>query len=344
LRAAEIRGRSGLARAVAEASLLGPRLLLPDQHVLWAVTAIPCAVSIVGRERVDAILTTSPPSSVHLVGAAVKRATGVGWIADLRDPIVGHPHRRVELRAVRAKERAELSVLRLVARYADAIVAGSQGIARGVSAIAPRARVVTIPNGCDFEEFDGLGYRRSSRFRITHTGTFFGRRDPRPFLSAVATSDADVIVRFIGGCRDSDREWAARLGVADRLEVVDYVPRRRALALQRDSEALLLLIPAAGGRGDGVLSAKLFEYLAAERPILAAVPPEGEAAALVREANAGVVVPPDDVAALRDAVERLEARWRAGRLDRVALDADLRERLSRRQRAVELADLVGSLG
>jgi glycosyltransferase involved in cell wall biosynthesis len=126
--------------------------------------------------------------------------------------------------------------------------------------------------------------------------------------------------------------------------VVDYVPRQRALALQRDSEALLLLIPDAGGRGDGVLSAKLFEYLAAERPILAAVPPDGEAAALVREAKAGVVVPPDDVTALREAVERLEACWRVGALDGVALDPDLRERLSRRQRALELADLVRSLG
>ena len=65
------------------------------------------------------------------------------------------------------------------------------------------------------------------------------------------------------------------------------MPRRQSLALQRDSEALLLLIPEAGGRGQGVLSGKVFEYLAAERPILAAVPPDGAAADLIRETGAG---------------------------------------------------------
>ena len=64
------------------------------------------------------------------------------------------------------------------------------------------------------------------------------------------------------------------------------------LAIQKDSEALLLLIPESGGRGRAVLSAKVFEYLAAERPILAAVPPDGAAADLIRETGAGIVVAP----------------------------------------------------
>ena len=81
------------------------------------------------------------------------------------------------------------------------------------------------------------------------------------------------------------------------------MPRRAALELQRDSEALLLLLPEAGGRGRTVPSGKIFEYLAAERPILAAVPTDGVAAELVRRAHAGVVVAPDDVAALTAAIE-----------------------------------------
>src|SRR5262249_20672898 len=83
-----------------------------------------------------------------------------------------------------------------------------------------------------------------------------------------------------GDFRSTDREWADALGLGDRLELIPYAPRATSLALQRDSEALLLLIPDAGGRGKGVLSGKVFEYLAVGRPILAAVPPDGEAAAL----------------------------------------------------------------
>jgi len=92
-----------------------------------------------------------------------------------------------------------------------------------------------------------------------------------------------------------------------------------------------------------VLSGKVFEYLAAERPILAAVPPEGAAANLIRETRAGVVAPPADVPAIRAALEDLVERWRAGALDGTPLSPDLRERLSRRTRVRELADLLLAL-
>src|SRR5207244_8733290 len=135
----------------------------------------------------------------------------------------------------------------------------------------------------------------------------------------------DVVARFVGDFRTADREWAEELGLGDRLELHPYVPRRRSLELQRDSEALLLLIPDAAGRGRGVLSGKVFEYLAAERPILAVVPPDGAAARLLEETGAGVVVPPDDVGALRDALAGLHARWRAGDLDAAPLDDETRD-------------------
>ena len=125
--------------------------------------------------------------------------------------------------------------------------------------------------------------------------------------------------------------------------MLPHVPRRRALELQRDSEALLLLLPEAGGRGKTVPSGKIFEYLAAERPILAAVPPDGAAAQRVREAGAGIVVPPDDVDAIASALAGLVKRWRAGALDGAPLRPDLRARLSRRARTRELANLLESV-
>ena len=121
------------------------------------------------------------------------------------------------------------------------------------------------------------------------------------------------------------------------------MPRRESLALQRDSDALLLLIPEAGGRGRGVLSGKIFEYLAAERPIFAAVPPDGAAAELLRETGAAVVAAPDDVDGLRAALVGLHERWRNGGLDEAALAPRQRERLSRAARVEELADLLRSL-
>ena len=341
--AEELHGKKGLERAVVHARLAGRRLLVPDENVTWNLTAIPAAIRIARRHGIDAVLTTSPPSSVHLVGAAVRRATGARWLADLRDSLVAHPHRRAESAAVRAKEKVDEGVARLVARSADAISCVSEAIAEETRRFEPRGRVVTIPNGCDFDDFAGLEYRPGERFRITHTGSFFGKRDPRPFLQALHDSGLDAVARFLGDFRSADREWAEQLGLGDRLELIPYAPRAESLQLQRDSDALLLLIPEAGGRGKGVLSGKVFEYLASGRPILAAVPPDGAAAELIRETGAGIVAPPDDVEGLKAALVELEGRFRNAGLPDVELPEEARERLSRRARCEETAELLRSL-
>ena len=312
--AEELHGKEGASRALVHARLASRRLLVPDENVSWNLTAIPVAIRIARQHGIDAVLTTSPPNSIHLVGAAVKKATGAKWVADLRDSLVAHPHRRAESVAVRAKEKVDEGVARLVARNADAIACVSDAIADEARRFEPRGRVVTISNGCDFDDFAGLEYTPGSRLRLTHTGSFFGKRDPRPFLTALAESGLDVEARFLGDFRSSDREWAESLGLGDRLTLIPYAPRQRALELQRDSDALLLLIPDAGGRGKGVLSGKVFEYLASERPILAAVPPDGAAADLLRETGAAVIAPPDDVEALKAALVELHERFGNGGL------------------------------
>jgi glycosyltransferase involved in cell wall biosynthesis len=339
----ELHGKRGVERALTQARLLPRRLVVPDEAATWNVTAIPAALRIARAEKIDVVLTTSPPGSIHFVGAAVKRALGVRWIADLRDSLLAHQDRRSDTAAVRMKARTVRVVAGLVARRADAIVTAFDSIGDEMRALSPTGRIVTIPNGSDFDDFDGMAYTPGERFRITHTGAFFGQRDPKPFLRALAESGLeDVVVRFVGGFRAADREFAESLGLADRVEVIPFVPRRQSLELQRDSEALLLILPEAGGRGTGVIPGKVFEYVAAERPILAAVPPSGAAAKLIDEIGAGIVAPADDVDALRAALVELHGRWKRGELS-VELAPDVRERLSRRARVAELAELVQEL-
>jgi len=199
--------------------------------------------------------------------------------------------------------------------------------------VAPLAKVV--------DDFAGIDYRPNGRFRVTHTGAMFGKRDPRPFLTAFARADLErSVARFVGDFRQADREWVDSLGLGERLEIHPYVPRRESLAFQRDSEALLLLMPEVPGRGSGVVAAKVFEYLAAERPIIAAVPPDGATADFVREAGAGTVVAPDDADGIEAALRDLHARWTAGSLDGTPLAPELRTKLDRRTRAEEFARVL----
>jgi glycosyltransferase involved in cell wall biosynthesis len=336
LLALELARTQGHARAGLWAHVLFRGALIPDGSVLWELTAIPTAIRVVRREGIDVVVTSSSPGSVHLAGAAAKRVTGVRWVADLRDMLVSHIDRRHEL-------RGERLVARLVARNADAIVCAYPAIAREMAAFSPRGRLEVIENGCDFADFDGLEYRPAERFRLTHTGSTLGRRDIRPVLDALARADGDILARFVGGMRPDDRAYADSLGLGRRLEVIPFLPRSDALAFQRDTEALLLIHPDTEGRGKDVLPGKVFEYLAAGRPILAVVAPDGETASRLRETGAALVVPPGDPDAIAAGIDELRSRWRAGDLDGAKLSAELSGRLSRRARAERLADLLRSL-
>jgi glycosyltransferase involved in cell wall biosynthesis len=224
----ELHGKRGLERVLTQARLLPRRLIVPDEAATWNLTAIPAALRIARAEQIDVVLTTSPPGSVHLVGAAVKRALGTRWIADLRDSLLAHQDRRADTFAVRAKGQTVRVLARSVARRADAIVTAFDSIGEEMRALSPVGRVMTIANGSDFDDFEGMSYTPNERFRITHTGAFFGQRDPKPFLRALAESGLDdVVARFVGGFRAADREYAESLGLGEKLEVIPFVPRRR---------------------------------------------------------------------------------------------------------------------
>ncbi len=344
-----LRGARGLRRAAVHARYAYERALVPDKALPWAATAVPAAVRIVRRRRIDAIMTTSPPASVHLIGAAVATATSKPWVADLRDSWLAHPHRQYERRGVRAKRAVERRMARTVAHRATALVAVTDAIAAELAGLDPGAAGKThvIGHGVDLSDFAGLDHAPTDRFTIVHTGAFFGQRTPRPFLTAVRDLlerrpdlRGQVLVRFVGDMRESDRAWARDLGIDAAWEETGFLPYRDAIAAQRGADALLLLIPHAGGRGDTVISGKVYEYLAARRPILAAVPPNGVAAALVGEAGAGEVADPDDPGAQSRALEALVDRRRNGGLPDVELPAGLAESMSRRERARELADVL----
>ncbi|HLY93668.1 MAG TPA: glycosyltransferase [Gaiellaceae bacterium] len=338
--AEELYGLDGVRRLARRASLAPRRLLMPDENASWALTAVPAALRVARREGFDAMMTSSPPSSVHLIGAILSRKLGIPWIADLRDSIVAKEDRRVDRPLVRIKERTHAYVAALVAREAAAIVGVTPTICAEMERLNPRGRMATIPNGADFDEFEFLSYKPTERFRITHTGSFFGQRSPRPFLTALAQSGLDVVARFAGDFRAADRDWAHALELGDKLELYPFLSHRQSLALQRDSDALLLLLPEIGVRGKDIPSGKLYEYIAARRPILAAVPPDGAAAELIREAGAGIIVDPDDVDAIRGALETLVERWKQGGLPDTSLPGDLKATLSRRARVEELAQLL----
>ena len=346
-------GRTGVDRVMTRLKLQPRRVLLPDLHAGWALSAVPAGKRIVRDRNIDVVMSTSPPETDHVIGRRVSKATGIPWIADMRDSWLNEPGLRTDLRSVRGKLAINRRISARTVGKADLVLTVSDPISDEIRGLYPDVRVQTLMNAVDLDDFRILPDVSvdSERFVITYTGNFFGRRSPRPFLEAVdrllqrrpELTDT-LVVRFIGSLKEGDGSWIDGNERLSRVvERIAFMPYAEALAHQRSSDMLYLAI-ASGDRHQGEVTGKLFEYLGARRPILAVVPPDGAAAKLVRELDAGVIVSPDAPADIERVLEgAIDARERDGRAADVSQDEAAALRISRRGRAQELAGLLGEL-
>jgi glycosyltransferase involved in cell wall biosynthesis len=287
------------------------RLVVPEPLLAaWAPFARAAALRLHRREHFDSVITTSPPESTHAIGMALRRR-GVPWVADVRDGWTFEPLRpEFPTRAQRALDR------RLERRWlgsADAVVCVSEPAAedlreRGI------ADPLVIANGWDPElepkATPSTGLLDPDRVSLVYTGRFgsYGR-DPRPLVEAlgrlaredpVSASRLELVVA--GPLTGEEAELLATDVAPARIVLAGSLAREGALALQHEADALLLLAQPTRSQ---LLNIKLFEYLAAGRPILALA--DGTEAGRVVAEIGGETVRADDVSAIAAALARLAA-------------------------------------
>jgi glycosyltransferase involved in cell wall biosynthesis len=286
-------------------------VVVPDVGVIsWFPFAARAVRKLTRRQRFNCVLTTSPPQSTHLVGLAL-RGRGLPWIAELRDGWTFDPPRKPWPTAL--QRRLDAALERRVARSADAVVGVTRPIAND---LAERfgARAETLTNGFDPEEpvapelADDLV--APGRFTLLHTGRMsVVGRDPGPLLDAIGrlrAADPELGERLelllAGPVTEPEREALTTRSPDGALRILGSLERRQALALQRRADVLVVL--ARGVSVRSVATGKLYEYLAAGRPIL--VLGEGtEAARIVEETYSGLAVSATDPGAIADAVRHL---------------------------------------
>lgn len=281
-------------------------LYVPDEFNGWIPFAVRAGRRIAREQGIEAVISTSPPHTAHLVGAAISRSASLPWVADFRDAWTRDPNFRF---AAGGRGRVERWLERRVLRAATRIVTVSDPIREDFladhPALDPRT-VSVIPNGFDPDDFRGAALPPEmeatlapdpTRLRIVYTGSLLGNRSPSAFFEALAVcaraGAPGVEAIFAGTDQDAIRAEAARAGVSDRVRTVGYLPQREACALLRAADAALLLVGDLAGSA-GVVSGKAYQYVGSGRPILA-LAPEGTAADLVRKTGAGIVLAPRDV-------------------------------------------------
>lgn len=318
------------------------RFLFPvDDLQGWFPFATASALLLARRERIDAILTSSPPETAHIVGATVHGITKLPWLADFRDEWVSDPYRQFPTPLHRS---LNVKLERFIVKHATAVVSATQYITNDFQRRYPYQRsekFITITNGFDYHPQLHTPLDPSV-LTIVHAGSFAKSDGPDLFFEAL---------RY---CLDtgSIRRNAIHLlcvgayGIAvpsDLAKIVTVLPFTPYHEMpQYFALADLLLLVISPRRGNAANTTKIFDYLASRKPIFAVVPPEGQAAQLIRDTKTGVVVAPNSITAIADELGKAFQQWQANRLT-IVPDRQRIARYDRKRLTSDLARVLDNI-
>ncbi|MCB0764593.1 MAG: glycosyltransferase [Flavobacteriales bacterium] len=273
-------------------------LFIPDARIWWVRPSIAFLETYLRDHPVDAIVTTGPPHSMHLIGMGLKRVIGVPWVADFRDPwteIDYYGQLTLTARADAKHHRLERQVL----RTADKVVTVSWTWADRLAAIGGRP-VEVITNGFDPADVPTPPVAVDETYSLVHVGSMSATRDcPGLWRQLAEIRDAEPSfaqrfkLRFVGPVDASIIESATNAGLGAHIERVGRVDHARAMREMQRARVLLLPINDTPN-SEGILPGKLFEYLSIGRPILAVGPARGDVGRVLGEGHLRIDREPDD--------------------------------------------------
>lgn len=268
-------------------------LFIPDARKYWVKPSVKFLKDIINKEQIDTIITTGPPHSLHLIGLELKKALDVKWLADFRDPwtSIGY-HSKLSL--TRASERKHRKLEIEVTNSCDRLLVTSKATKAEFESITTKP-IHVITNGYDIPESDLPFSALDKKFTLSHIGSLLTGRNPENLWKVLAEIiDENEAFRkafqlnLIGVVGRDVLECIIDNGLKPNTNIKEYVSHKEAVNYQRNSQ-LLLLAEIDSPDTRGIIPGKLFEYLAAKRPILAIGPEDWEGAEIVKSTNSGFV-------------------------------------------------------
>ncbi len=294
-------------------------VFVPDDKLGWFPFALSEGKRLI-KGKIDLIYSTAPPYTAHLIAYHLKRAAGAPWVADFRDAWTRNSFKRFPTTLHR---NLEAYLERKVINSADRIITATEPLRREWLRAYPgldASKLITITNGFDPQDFEGIEPEISDKFTISYTGTFYAQRNPYHFLKGLGELltekeelKDEIRVNLIGKFdRVSDgiiEEAIQRYGLREVVNSPGYVPHQEGISYLLGADVLLLVI--ASKEGEAILTGKIFEYLATRKPILALVP-KCAAGELIEALEAGRIVPPEDIEGIKKAIYRFYLEYNEG--------------------------------
>lgn len=292
---------------------------IPDARRFWIRPSVKYLISYLNENPVDAVISSGPPHSMHLIALQLNKKLNIPWIADFRDPwtnIDYYPELLLTSLADRKHHRLEKQVV----TTADCVITVGSKMTEEFEAIGAR-RVETITNGFDTADYDNTPVELDKDFTIAHFGTINKARNPVVLWSALSVMLKEnpelgncLNLKFIGRIDASVITSLQETGLLKYLRKTEFIPHNEVVTKERESQLLLLLINNTPN-AEGILTGKFFEYLAAKRPILAIGPTKGDVANILNHSKAGEIIGFNDVPGLVSIIGKYYADYKAGKLN-----------------------------
>ena len=336
----------------------GNTVLQPDPQILWYPNAVRTGLRLLKETPHDAIFVTAPPFSSFLVGATLSRRSGLPLLLDYRDEWGISNTYWENKQHGRLSRAVQSSMQRYVVRSANALIATTRASAGSLYHVAAQTRripVIThLYNGYDAQDFASpagtpADESQSGRYRLVYTGTLWNLTSVEPLVKAIQTLSersprlAERLDFVIAGRRTTqqDRLLQELDGLPCRLVRHDYVDHAAAVSLMRSADGLCLLLSDVP-HADRVVPAKLFEYMAAQRPIVF-IGPEGEVSGLLQDCPYARVCSPGNIDRIvQTLANEIESSPQAGPVDKNVADWSP-ERFERRSLTGQLAELLDAV-
>ena len=287
---------SGIIKAEKKQSFIEKALLyvrgnffIPDARVGWVNPSVDYLSNYIKTNAVDVIITTGPPHSMHLIGLELQKRFAVKWIADFRDPwtSIGY-HKELKLTVKSAQKHKDLE--KEVLTKADTILTTSFTTKQEFAEITQKP-IQVITNGYDIETIEKPPLDK--KFTMSHIGSLLSKRNPHILWQALSEIlqenkqfQSDFQLQLIGKVSSEIIDTIKDFQLDAYLNVLGYVSHTEALKYQRSSQ-VLLLIEIDSFETIGIIPGKLFEYMAAERPILSIGPKQSDVEKILKDTNAG---------------------------------------------------------
>ena len=316
-------------------------LFVPDPRAGWVRPSVKFLRKYLKDNPVDAIVTSGPPQSMHLIGLKLKLKTGVRWLADFRDPwtrVYYFKHMGLLPWTAALHRRLEQKVL----DNADTIIAVTSYVQADFQA-STATPVELITNGFDQDDFvSEPPALPADRFTIVHTGIMASDGNPLRLWDVLArkcSEDANFKQQLrirLAGPTDAEIFEALRVrGLGDNVDNLGYISHTQTIQEQRNANILIMPLREEPELAK-ILPGKIFEYLAARRPILGIGQESGAAADVLKDAGAGVIYDWDRVEPVRNYIESAWERHLLGADDSPKGDISKYSRLELTKKLAEI--------